>query len=307
MGINFNSYPILNKNLINKIGLTCTNTVFSYGENNELYIEQLDNNSFSLKDKKYNWNKEKDNICINKTYKIQNPMFLFGVNGIATEDSVIGIALMWYSYDSKQRGVVKFGKINNQKDSILLTLNHEFLAAQFRGCVTFKIILYVDMPGTKNENEEFLGNKKGLYLGTLVDEKHLYLDGMSSIFPICEIELDDGPLWTVTNLCKDPKKDLFIETISINLNKNNKDYEKLKKDKSLMIEVVSAALICIISDIKINCPSDWANIENNESLDEGSVGAAINYFIDTLDWNFNSIKDLSVSIRNFLTKSLMGV
>ena len=48
---------------------------------------------------------------------------------------------MWTSPDSKQRGVIPIGEIENSQRDLEFELNYEFLEAQLRGSVEFSTII----------------------------------------------------------------------------------------------------------------------------------------------------------------------
>jgi hypothetical protein len=86
---------------------------------------------------------------------------LFGPNGIACNNAKLGIALMWTSPDSKQRGVIPIGEIENSQRDLEFELNYEFSEAQLRGSVEFSTIIYLKEAGTPLWGEEHLANQYG--------------------------------------------------------------------------------------------------------------------------------------------------
>ncbi len=82
-------------------------------------------------------------LCIGRKYSIRTYQCLFGPNGIACNNAKLGIALMWTSPDSKQRGVIPIGEIENSQRDLEFELNYEFSEAQLRGSVEFSTIIYL--------------------------------------------------------------------------------------------------------------------------------------------------------------------
>ena len=303
-----NAFPVLTKKRITMMGLSTDGFSFSFerdGTSYPLVTEDLENNGIylSLKDENGTWNKEKDNISIYNSIKISNKQSLFGENGLACSDAEIGIALQWYSHDSKQRSVVQIDSFTKDSETNTFQLNHSFDKAQFRGDISFLLLLYIKSAGNPKENEDILANTPGTILGFLTEKITISFDGSGSVFPIYEITEEDGPLWKVFCSWTDPTVERFSECVAININNAHENYEKLKTDKQLLVEVMSAALVCIIQKLK-DQDAYWANIIKGEGLEDGSVGSAVHYFINALEWDPNSPELLSLSIRRFFEKKV---
>ena len=166
------------------------------------------------------------------------------------------------------------------------------------------ILLYIKTPGHPNKKEEMLANTPGTILGYLTEKITISFDGSGSVFPIYEITEEDGPLWKVFCSWTDPTVERFSETLAININNAHENYAKLKTDKQLLVEVMSSALVCIIQKLKEFDSAYWAQILKGEGLEDGSVGSAVHYFINTLECDPNSPELLSLSIRRFFERKV---
>ena len=101
------------------------------------------------------------------------------------------------------------------------------------------------------------------------------------------------------------------ENIEIRLNRSHPAYESLKIEGSLsespmFLEVLSSALFIIVTSAKESLGEDWNAVINGESLEPGTIAAAINHFIKKLQWDVSSPAKLAESIKDFIEKSGSG-
>lgn len=302
-------FPLLTEELKNKINYDPTDYSFYYTRGNDIIpliyeLVENTNNIFSLKDKiRSSWDKETDNIGIQRGLAFGSINCLFGPNGIVCSNATIGVAVVWTSLDSKQRGVIEVGEIKNTTKDIELEFDFKFQKAQLRGQISFTTIFYIKQIGTPKKNEEHLANSYGIVLGEFSDDTFvLSLDGIGSIFPIYEIEDPDLPLWTVDCNWNDPTSEKFIDCVAININKANKFYSYYEKDVQLLREILASALTIIIT--KLQMTDDYWQATLKRNYDAGSVSEAIYYFIKTLGWDASSPEKLSYSIRSYFEKEI---
>ena len=306
---NISLFPMLTESLKENIRVSFTRYNFYY---NSIY--DLDSELIRGSDKLHElidsqlkvWNKERNNICFTRTCKIADCKSLFGSDGIATSDSKLGIALIWFSSDSKQRGVKPI--IEFSKDDKELEANIEFESenGQFRGLINFQTIIYLSQFGSAKEDESNLANVPGTILGELDNKFMIELDGSGSFFPIYDYAATKtASLWNVTCDWTDPSHDKFVEKVQININTNHINYVHLRDDNhQLLIEVISSALELIILKLQSNS-EQWRLLED-EDFEPGSVLDAVSYFIKNLEWDVNNPESLSSSIRAFMERR-MGV
>ena len=180
-------------------------------------------------------------------------------------------------------------------------IEKEFSCAKLRGDIEFSVVLYIAEAGTPEKDETHLANEEGYVLGEF-DNFILRLDGTGSLFPVFEVYEKDQPLWYVRCDWTDPLSDSFAESVSINLNTAHKNFKYIDRTQKtfcaqLLVEVMSAALCCIIE--KIRSEKYLEQILGNEELEQGSIGEVIRYFANTLGWDFSTPDNLSLTTRKF--------
>lgn len=305
-------YPTLTLEMLNKCEYKPTKYRFYYLDhhNNKIYLEGIDysddTSEIIIEDSKGIWNPDDFSIGFERTYFFENFKPLFGKNGIARSHSVLQLALLWTSPDSKQRGVVKIGEICYEDDHKEFSIDYEFPKGQLRGAIELTTIISLDRIGATNKGEEHLATIQGCLLGNL-DSIFIRVDGTGSVFPIYEINDANLPLWHVKCDWEDPTVDSFNECVQIYINKADKSYKFLDQTKKtfneqLLIEVLSSALMIIVLNLKEQ--DYWECVSNNQGFERGSVVEAVNYFINSLEWDASSIEQLSLSIREFFSKRM---
>lgn len=307
------SFPVITEDMLKDIDIEMSQYVFSYIGNNRkkfLDCEKISDDSpiYMIDDNNEGiWNPDEYNLGVNRQYKFNNCNILFGENGIACSDSVVGIGVVWTSADSKQRGIIEVGEINNTNKELYFNMEYFFDKAQLRGDVEFTTIVYIKKAGNPLNNEQHLVNLCGCIVGE-VDKFYLRLDGNGSIFPIYEIDDEDKPLWYLNCEWEDPRYDDFTECVSIYINTGHKNYKYLDRtkktyDEQLLKEIMASALTIVITKLKSEV--FWNSIvSETEEFEDGSVAQAISYFITTLKWNVTKPELLSYSIRKFLDERM---
>lgn len=261
------------------------------------------------------WNSDKNNLHVRRMVALKSYRQLFGPEGLACRNAYLGLSLVWTSADSRQRGAVSildFGvsdeQFANKADHTFVQgeIELEFPAARVRGDINLSVVLYIAKAGTPTQEESHLANEEGLVLGTF-DSFVLRIDGNGSLFPVFEVYEKDQPLWSVRCDWTDPVSDSFSDSVSININTAHKNYKYIDRAQKtfcsqLLVEVMSAALCCIIEKVRSEKYLD--QILGDDELDSGSVGEAIRYFANTLGWDMSSPDRLSLSTREFFDRRL---
>lgn len=295
-------FPVLNEKRIQELCYESSEFVFFYkksgsevtiGSENDL----TDESCFILKAiEGDDWNHDEYDLCFSRTIKLSNLDSLFGSTGIACNTAGIGIAVVWTSSDSRQRGVIPVGEFTKKDDDKEFCVKGIFEKGTLRGVVTLKTIFYVKSVGRPLSDESYLANSYGCILGEL-DSIKIILDGNGSVFPIMTEENENGPLWRVICDWTNPLEDNFGDSVRIMLNTKHKCYELLEAENgdSLLIEILASAMCIVVSKIKDS--SFWHNTESGIDFSEGSVCAAVHYFVNTLEWDASTPEKLSESIR----------
>ena len=313
MAADISLFPVLTDDLLSKIRFQPSPYELYYVRDDQEYIlrtEEIEGSATAHKivDDEGIWSPDDYNLCIRRRYSIRTYQCLFGQDGIACSNAKLGIALMWMSSDSKQRGVIPIGNIEKSSKDLELILNYEFEKAQLRGAVEFLTIIYLKEAGTPLWGEEHLANQYGCILGELENKFIIMLDGVGSVFPIYETAEPAQPLWYVKCDWDEPTYDLFSDSVSININTAHKNYKYLDKtkrtfDEQLLKEIMASAIGTIITKLKEQ-ENYWDVTTTGVGLQSGSVSEAIYYFISTLEWDVSSPETMSLSIRKFFDQRM---
>lgn len=307
-------FPRVTDKLINEIGLQCTEPTFSYYEKGKEYALQYEqkeesaNTAIKLSDSRERWNHKEHELRVCRTYTIQNPAILFGPSGIVPYAASVGIAVLYTSSDSRQRGSIPFCSFNHNDSVDSVCFDTVFAPGMFRGSVSFKTILYVSHQADIWPDEGHLANKEGYRLGT-VDEFTVLFDGNGSWFPIYNRSMPGKPLWDVEYSALNPSQDKFNEAVSITLNTAHPEYRYLNSNhktvfnRQLQIEVIASAMYIIIQSFCAQ-PEEWEKAVQGEDFEEGSVTQMISYLIKTYDLDFKDPQTLSLSLRKMLEEIL---
>lgn len=273
-----------------------------------LDYDDQDSSSYSLIDKEGFWNPDDYGLELKWEITCGDGSALYGAynyeTACACDDALIGIALSWYSQDSKRRNTIPMGEIRNTNDMQNVVCLYSFEKSQLRGKVGFSLILYLKCPGCPQEDETHFANEQGYVLGT-IDEFSIILDGNGSYFTISEVSMPGEPLWKVEYDIDDPTNDSFSDCVSIILNSSHPQYKYIRRNDpqfniQLLIEIMSNSIATVIETVR-SVDKDFDCINNPE---EGSVAQALLYFKNVLEWDFTNPITISNSIRKYLEKNI---
>ena len=312
MAENILLYPSLTDNLLKKIRFQKTKYVFFYTDREDRECELTDepveamSSIYCIKDESGEWDQDKNNFGLRRRYCLRTFQCLFGPTGLACRNAVLGLAIVWTSSDSKQRGVIPVGTFTYDDQILDVSTEKLFEKAQLRGLVTFTTVLYLAGAGVPGNDEAHLANTNGYLLGEL-ESFTIKLDGKGSTFPVFEVAEPGQPLWYVKCDWIDPTADAFSECVSINLNTAHKSYKYIDRtltsfNGQLLAEIMASA-ICIIIE-KLRPSAYWDQITGNDTLEEGSVGQAVYYFSSALEWDLATPESVSLSARKFFDKRM---
>ena len=304
MAVVFKSYPALTEDIRKKIGYSPSGYEFRFTLDDAIIpLESVQMNESSgsmdvrilkLDDKLGRWTPAECSLIIEGKCAFQTPTFLFGKNGIACHDAVLGIAVEWSSRDSSRRGIVPVGEISASSSPRLVRQKLEFPAGIFRGEVRLNTVLYLKKAGKPADGENHLANRPGMILGVL-DQTRLIMDGNGSVFPVVMIEKNNDQLWWVECNWADALSDPFTEdNFCLFINRKNTLFEKLDDGKggirpdSLLFEIVCQTIHILISRV-MNNPGDAEKIRNgSKDIMPSSVAAVVYYLINTFEWKVNT-------------------
>lgn len=305
MSIPINSFPVLTPHLFQKIGYVPGEYYFYYQSGCETF--QLNTEPISFRDdvvkvidERCEWTADTHNIELTRDFQISIPVHLFGTNGIVCTSSKIGVAVLWTSKTSNQRGVIKVGAFSRDDSLSAFHVRHSFNAGSLIGSVNFSTILYIDTAGKPDADENHFANMAGTVLGML-DSFSIIIDGNGSVFPVVEVSVPSQPLWWVQCNWTDPIVDAFDEdNVKICINNAHRDYGMLNikaglKESPMLRDVIASAIAIIIQKVKDT--EFWNDTLRGNGLTDGSISQAVNYFITTFEWDYQSPEKLAISIR----------
>lgn len=292
-------YPTLNDELLENLKITVYEQLFyttdKFGKQVRVNIDNEDASNIIMNDTEGIWNAEFNDLIIEQKIVLGNCKVLFGNQGIANKDSLIGVSVSWWSKSSKRRESYKIDtiSIDDSKKSLSVTLT--FPSSSFRKQVNYSVNLF----SLDNSNENSIyANSQGLILGNIF-ESRLILEGAGSIFPIVSISDAKSPLWYL-NCDWTDYNDSFSDSVVLILNKEHKNYRYLDSNDSknynneMFIEVMISVTVQIIMTA-VN-KGDIEEITIDRNLVTGSIGELIKYYIDTYEISSYDITEVNKSI-----------
>lgn len=312
----FSFHRLADGELIRKSKIELGKYHFEYtNENNErMPITQSgksDINAIELPGTHCDWTSS-DNIIVMGSCIVGKTSPLFNKkSGIAFEDGVLGIAAVISSALSSRRVVVPFeGEIGISDSDAELTLEYIIPKDTIRSHFSIKTIIYLKKSGSGNVPDIY-DNRSGAVFGSIGMPVHVYLENQSPEFPTREINGGSGsPLWTVSVSWKDPRIEAFLESVCIYINRDHPEYGSLKlnhenKNKALLNEIYSGALLQIILRLKSEGPNIWDDTINlnPNTVQGGSVSDYIGYMMKEI---FKSGNDDVMRLSEKIRKTIYG-
>jgi len=276
----------------------------------QLTLNEPDSIITSIRDDKGYWNADEYDLQLEWQFTYKNAAWLYDYDkweyACACHDAEIGIALSWYSSDSRRRDTMPIAVLEKDNKLHPVKCVKHFDIAELRGEVGFSLVLYIKKSGFPEEAEEHFANIPGTLIGE-VKSFTVCLDGTGSFFTICEVNKPGQPLWDVEYNLEDPSTDQFSDCVSICLNRANKKYPLVKRDsgvfcQQLLIEIMGNAIATVIEMVRAHEKDD--NFECLSDFEEGSVAQALAYFKEKLLWDFTNPITVSHSARLFIEKNI---
>ena len=233
-------------------------------------------------------------------FKMPSAFFPNGEFGLAHSNAKIGVAIVWSSPTSFQRGVFPVGIIDNQNTPKSISFECVLSEGAFRDFINLETILYIK-ESDKNPSEEELeyANEPGFVIATL-DIKTLVIDGNGSSFPNVKVKKGrDAPLWSIKCTWADPMSDLFEDSVLLEINTDSPyadylDQDNDKFDQSLLREIIASSYTLIVEKLR----SEGVSVDNlGDEPEYGSVCMVVKYLKDTLKCDFSSPIETSESLR----------
>lgn len=307
-----NLFPILSEYDINRLFMM-SKVLWTYLHEGRTYdLNVSDAGVISDADKQYAfWEPNGHDINYSFTITLNEPCNLFGggAKAVACHDAKIGVATLWHSQSSFQRGVIKHAEITNSADPIELAVSGCLPKGQFRESVSIEVILYISQPGNPGPDEIHLANHRGCVLGSLYS-RTLVIDGDGTIFPTAYVQSGKkAPLWNIQCNWDDPMTDKFVDSVRLNINMDNPMFKYLYNDKdnpdfshSLLQEVVASALTIIVEKLRY----EGVEVEDIDRCNpyEGSVLMMVKYLSVQHGCNFANPQIASEEIHKMVENTL---
>jgi hypothetical protein len=271
-------FPVLSDKIFKRLGLTIPSRLKCFHIiDGETYEFEYNETGDSVSLVSAGWDAETSRLGIKASYKIQNPNMLFGKDGIACKDSVLGVAILWKSKDSRQRGSIQIGSIKYGEGPTSIELeNYSFNAGQFRGKLTLETVIYLKESGIPKYDESILSNIPGTVYGG-IDKIDVYFDGAGAICQTYVNPTAGGPLWKISCEFDDPLSDGFYESVVIETNPLNTGYKYIDPSNAaynpeMLREILAEQMSTILLTIRMKCSEDeWTSIMDGNA-DKDSIG-----------------------------------
>lgn len=266
-----------------------------------LESDSIRHNLYFIKDPDSIWTHDDYGFIIQSKIVINDPSSLFGPgsNTVACADATLGLAFQWSSKMSSRKSTRKIGSFKQCDRDLNFTIIEQFGRCQFREQVNFSIILYLETPGSPQEDEDLFINQQGYLLGEL-NPITIQIDGNGSMLPVFYEDVRGAALWRVNCNFVDPSVDSFSDSdiVSITINRSNPNFKYIDKkneayNPQMANEVMSAAISMIIESFRAIDP----NFNSLKDPENGSISDAVRYFKDVLSWDLSTPITINKSIR----------
>lgn len=299
-------YRQFSPDLAEQSGFKATAPMFSFIKNGSLtYLDIVDSdkkNQFYIDDIEEGWNASENDLRIERKYSFSDISKLFGDSGVLATDGEIGIAAHIFSQTSGYQENVSFGVLSPYQQNGEYIFQKSFEPAFLKGTLKVEIYIYVKKLGQPGP---LFADMVGSKLGTL-SSFEIIVDGDGAVFPIVEVDKPGNPLWSLVVI---PGVDFATDQFSadnarLELNKKHPMFNKLTEAKTqlanyLMIEILANAMTQLI----------YMGREELESLSsddfvQGSLAAAINYWIETFELDIDSFSETNSQLRLRLEETM---
>ena len=295
-------FPSLTRKIIKETKF-CVPTIEAYDTaGRELNIDKT-SGKMSFDSEAGDWSMEKDGLTVSISVSLSNTCALYGEGGVAGRGTELGIAAVVKSPTSCRRdtfdSMIRICEDTGQVNSFLVV---NLSSQDYHGTATVDVVLYIKKPGFDSR----FASESGYILGIL--QSYVFsLDGNTSIFPIDTISSDQEFLWRLECDYSDVAVDRFDQSIALVFNESHPRYgqleiEKMTKSMNVtnvaFLSVLSHAIQILIQNVLREYNAD--RVISGEGLSEGSVGAAVHYFITAFGPSFDDPVELAYEIEKYL-------
>lgn len=250
------------------------------------------------------WSPDSSELKYKQIITIEKPALLFGKDKVTDEENIIGLAAHIFSKNSKFQKTLQCDKyLRKTDDSISLTFKTIFPKSTLRGNIVIELFFFLKDIVKVNP---FQADEIGMRLSVdNIFQTKIIIDGEGASFPITEEENPGGPLWTLRKGWSDPSTDPFdASSVQVALNTRHPLFKPVTKgtqraQRALMEDIMIQAMAMIIFQTLEDMKEIDDTFKREDAL-EGSVLAAVNYWISTYDIQDKDI----ISIMNTLRSNL---
>lgn len=287
MGYNYNFYPRITSELVEKAGIVVSDYEFAYlgpdGANCDLSVSG--NRVATLSDPLELWQMKADGVILYARVYIEYPECLFGPDGIVPSGADFQPCILWTNKATSVAGAIRPSETSRDR-GVEYRFVHVFSAGEITGDLDLNMILYLARAADRvDDNEAMLINETGVNLGEIGRTFTVDFDGDSMEFPIEEYEDDDGPLWKIVfEAWEDPREDLFSEaSFTLLLNTKHPDCPKISgasvSNQPLLQEIMAEAYFLIFEKVReFEDGAAWRDMITNTDLAADSICSVLHWF-----------------------------
>lgn len=227
------------------------------------------------------WNVDAHDLKIRKSIEIKRVSPLFGITGIASNYSRIGIAAKWICKDSRLKGVTLVGDFGIDESDFLGQMEIYFPKGVLRKSIDISIYFYLKEYVSEDQNS-FFATRVGTEIGEIETSK-IILEGNASEFPIEDVSIPDGPLWKMIWNSQE-FDDSFTENVILQINKEHKDYKFLSSEdkKNYNPQLIDEMVISYITMLVFKA-TQGGILEETQDYPLGSIGSIVQYYINAFE------------------------
>ncbi|MCW2293237.1 hypothetical protein M2262_003287 [Pseudomonas sp. BIGb0408] len=236
---------------------------------------------------------------------------IFGIDGVASPDAEVLLALEWVSADSCWRTLGHVHVLRGKDEDGTVVLSIELEPGTVRGSGFLCIQAFLGQCSV--EFVPGFAHQSGARLGSLAQPIEVVIDGDGSLFPVLEEPLGaKGPLWELKACWSDPQGEPFSsDYVALVLNNAHPHFEQLRDRRAVNIEqsplmrqVFAAWLALVISQVKAEMGPHFDTYLSAPDAGEGiaSIADAVHSFIRLGDLNTSSVPELFVSTQRWLDR-----
>jgi hypothetical protein len=305
--MSFRFYPTLEsrKDLIKKINIIPTDDYY-FMKCNEYGVSSLNVSSGKIKDTL--WDPRRDSLRICRDLKINDPYYLWGEDGVACEESKLGICIIWTNASTSMSGCIlpREGSEKLGENGWSMYFEHTFFPGEVKGLLDLKIILYLKEAALEvKKGEEILNNVAGRILGEF-ETYRLEVSDETIPFPFVIDKFDTDALWWVDFYnWEDASEDAMFGASSfvVYLNSQNKSCPKVTakgiQNIEMMYEITASVYSLLFKKLS---PQEFKDMQLKKGK-PGTIGAELSRMYDLCKDKFDFNDDYE-KIHKFMQEAI---